>query len=270
MRKMNMDGLNECAYAIGLQGVVTVASMAFFLYKLKSKKCNCELKSEKYFSPLNSYSQTFENNDTKGFKTVTNRVKLPKIKVKTFKQSGSRSIISSIKMILEDSPTLVSKDLMKIISDLMKENQFTSEQCISALSYEFVGIYGSEKVQQADVELLSTIFSESINHKYKGYVEFLILVKKIEKSVLKAYEPKVTLLSLFLITSNEMDEIDGKELIKLIKKNGLEIKRILSMMTVISISKGSITISEEDIEEGINTIKSAIVRRSSRIRKTNK
>lgn len=26
-----------------------------------------------------------------------------------------------------------------------------------------VGVYGSEKIQQADVELLSTIFSESIN-----------------------------------------------------------------------------------------------------------
>ncbi|KAF5153114.1 hypothetical protein TpMuguga_03g02425 [Theileria parva strain Muguga] len=159
---------------------------------------------------------------------------------------------------------------MQIISDAMKDNQFTSEQCISALSYEFVGVYGSEKIQQADVELLSTIFSESINPEYKGYVEFLALLKKIENLILKAYEPKVTLLSLFLITSSKMDKIDEKELIKLIKKNGLETKKVLSMMTVICISKGSVTISEEDINEGINKIKSAIVRRSSRIRKTNK
>lgn len=79
--KMNIEHLNECAYAIGLQGVVTVASMAFFLYKLKTKKCACELKSEKYFSPLNSYPQTFENTDIRSFKSVTNRVKLPKRKV---------------------------------------------------------------------------------------------------------------------------------------------------------------------------------------------
>ncbi|EKX72964.1 conserved hypothetical protein [Theileria equi strain WA] len=275
----------DCSSIIGIQSAVAAASFALCLYTCKKvKMCKCHKKGNDagLFLPLpqghiedliEQKNEPIEDSDIP--KVAITKLQLPKQKTEKNKHekfTNATSIVELIFILAKESGSIIPHRLLDEIISVSKSEKLKEEQCISSLSYEFVGVYGAEKIQQADVALFTSIMSNVISLEYECYIEFLITLDALDRAILNSFDPMVVLTSLYLISANwdKGECAKPTELSSILKTNNIDASKVASTITVVNIHRRTINVTEEGISKAVDSIRAAVVRRSSRIRKTNK
>ncbi|KAK2195088.1 hypothetical protein BdWA1_003388 [Babesia duncani] len=209
----------DCLSLVKLQGALAAASVALCLYACnrvkRANSYNEDIPLDESLKSKRSQPKRVSTSDV--LNVATTKVNLPKQKANNNKASTFNDelvLVERLVQICVDSSSIIPEFLKNEIAASQVE-PFNPDQCIAAFSYEFATTFGAEKVQQADVTLMMSFLSRITTLEYSSYIELLVALEYVDKSILTSFEPMIVLVALFLLTANKgtYSEIDREALL---------------------------------------------------------
>ncbi|CDR97579.1 hypothetical protein BBBOND_0400710 [Babesia bigemina] len=246
------DACDRCIAILQLQGLVAAASFAVCLFTWCKLRHCCDL-TESLQQDESSDNMCTSSATTPNKSAVSSAV-------------YAADDMALVEHLLRLRSETASADIRRKIGKHANAYADKTEQCNSALSYEFAGIYGSDKVQQADASRILSALGKIANLRH---MDMLVLLKGIDPLVLKAFEP-LTVLSVLCIMLAEGGAPEPADILTFFTEHEIDIPTALGAATTINCLIGRSNISASEVMEAVDAVNSAAVRRSSRIRRIKK
>ncbi|GFE53946.1 lambda family phage portal protein, putative [Babesia ovis] len=263
-----MDGAcNQCVSVLKLQGIIAAASFAACLYTCcRTKRSRTVQASAQTVPDVIPQTSRQHIEYAKPAKVAMNKVKLPK---HVLPDTGEMKMANSkvlVQRLLSTCKEMENMDLEVEVEKQSDTEANNHDQCTAALAYEFAGVFGSEKVQQADATRIITALGKITELRY---IESIVLLGCIDPTVIKAFDPLIVLAVLCLMPAHK-DKIPHDELYAIFEDYKINLPMACGAATAIKCSVDCTRMGPDEVTQVLNVVKAAATRRSSRIRKAMK